>query len=161
MFTELEIKNLLFSDKSSSIDNSQLFEIYKIFVEMTDRISARRQIANSFFLSINMAALAVLGHFQDLHSAKHFWFLNVGGILISWMWIAYIKSLKKLNRAKFNIIHAIEDQLSTRAYTAEWQILLKDKHYWRLSDIEAYVPLVFILINVIVLIMDCIPPLSM
>ena len=29
------------------------FEIYKIAVEMADRISARRGVANSFFLTIN------------------------------------------------------------------------------------------------------------
>ena len=31
-----------------------LLEQYKLYVEMADRISGRRQTANSFFLSINI-----------------------------------------------------------------------------------------------------------
>ena len=37
------------------------FEIYKIAVEMADRISARRGLANTFFLTINTTVLGVLG----------------------------------------------------------------------------------------------------
>lgn len=122
---------------------------------MTDRISARRQIANSFFLTINLAALAVLGHFQSFHDIKHLWFLNIASIVISYMWICYIESLKKLNGAKFDIIHLIENKLVAKAYTTEWALLLKShKGYKRLSDIEIYVPWVFIMINVIIIIMD-------
>ena len=31
------------------------FELYKLAVEMADRVSARRSLANSFFLTINTA----------------------------------------------------------------------------------------------------------
>ena len=34
-------------------------EQYKLYVEMADRISSRRQNANSFFLSINTAIVAL------------------------------------------------------------------------------------------------------
>jgi hypothetical protein len=37
------------------------FEIYKIAVEMADRISARRGLANSFFLTINTVFMRILG----------------------------------------------------------------------------------------------------
>jgi hypothetical protein len=38
-------------------------EQYKLYVEMADRIGARRQAANTFFLTINTALLAFLGLF--------------------------------------------------------------------------------------------------
>src|SRR3989338_2080217 len=121
---EAKINQQLFNAMPDKAAEDQLFEIYKIFVEMTDRISARRQIANSFFLTINLAALAVLGHFQSFHDLKHLWFLNVASIMISYMWICYIESLKKLNGAKFDIIHLIENKLVAKAYTTEWDMLL-------------------------------------
>lgn len=37
-----------------------LFEQYKLYVEMADRISTRRMWANSFFLSVHTALIAVL-----------------------------------------------------------------------------------------------------
>jgi len=154
MPSEADINKMLFNQTQTKIDGTQLFEIYKIFVEMTDRINARRQIANSFFLSINIASLALLGHFQSFNGIKHLWFLNVAGILIAWMWINYIKSLKKVNSAKFRVIHCIEEKLTAKAYIAEWQLLTRDPKYKRLSDIETYVPLVFILINIIIVVMD-------
>ncbi len=148
------INELLFHCASDKSDDGQLFEIYKIFVEMTDRISARRQIANSFFLTINIAVLTAFMHFQSVSDMKHLWFLNIAGIMISYMWICYIQSLKKLNGAKFDIIHLIEKKLVASAYTAEWAILLRPKNgYKRLSDIEIYVPCVFILINIIIFIL--------
>ncbi len=47
-------------------DNYQAhyLEIYKLYVEMADRISSRRHNTNSFFLTINSAVIAVLGYVQ-------------------------------------------------------------------------------------------------
>ena len=41
---------------------AHLLEQYKLYVEMADRISARRQTANSFFLSINTAIIALISY---------------------------------------------------------------------------------------------------
>ena len=37
------------------------FELYMLAVEMADRISAQRGLANSFFLTVNTGVLALLG----------------------------------------------------------------------------------------------------
>lgn len=39
---------------------SVLFEQYKLCVEMADRVSARRSLANTFFISLNTAVIATL-----------------------------------------------------------------------------------------------------
>jgi hypothetical protein len=38
-----------------------VLELYKISVEMADRVSARRGTANAFFLSVQTAVISVLG----------------------------------------------------------------------------------------------------
>lgn len=48
-------------DNYGSNYTEHLFEQYKLYVEMADKISARRQTANTFFLTINTAAVALLG----------------------------------------------------------------------------------------------------
>jgi hypothetical protein len=41
----------------------RLLEQYKIYVEMADRISSRRALTNTFFLTINTAVFALVGTF--------------------------------------------------------------------------------------------------
>lgn len=40
--------------------NQAVFEQYKLCVEMADRVSARRNLTNTFFLSLNSAVVAVM-----------------------------------------------------------------------------------------------------
>ncbi len=40
---------------------ADLLDIYKLYVEMADRISQRRQSANSFFLTLNSVIVALVG----------------------------------------------------------------------------------------------------
>ena len=63
----MDINKKLESVKKEQYGNDyslHLLEIYKIYVEMTDRISTRRQSANSFFLSINTLLIALVGYVQ-------------------------------------------------------------------------------------------------
>jgi hypothetical protein len=52
-------------------------ELYKLAVEMADRVSARRGTANAFFVTVNTALLAFLG----LAELKAAWPVAVGGWL--------------------------------------------------------------------------------
>jgi hypothetical protein len=131
------------------------FELYKLAVEMADRISARRGTANSFFLTVNTGALAVIG------AATVRWYLAAAGIVLCVAWWALLKSYRDLNRAKFGVILAMEEQLPARVYGDEWQRLRKERvsfalrpavagawfaQYRELGYIERIVPWVFVLI---------------
>lgn len=133
------------------------FEIYKIAVEMADRISARRGLANSFFLTINTTVLGILG----THAAS--WYLAVAGIILCVSWWTLLKSYRDLNRAKFEIILAMEDGLPARLYGDEWDRLRKGRvhfalrlaalrpwiaQYRELGFVERIVPWVFVLVYV-------------
>jgi len=55
-------------------------ELYKLAVEMADRISARRALANTFFLTINTGLAALLGG-KELR-----WYVAVAGLLFALAW---------------------------------------------------------------------------
>lgn len=133
------------------------FEIYKIAVEMADRISGRRGLANSFFLTINTAVLGILG----THESN--WYLAAAGIILCVSWWALLKSYRDLNRAKFEIILAMEDRLPVRLYGDEWDRLRKERarvgalrswlaQYRELGVIERTVPWVFVLVYLIAIV---------
>lgn len=131
------------------------FELYKLAVEMADRISARRGIANSFFLTVNTGVVAILG------TPTVRWYLPVAGIVFAVTWWALLKSYRELNRAKFDVIIAMEARLPVHIYGEEWNRLRREParfglrraalHPWlsqyrELGRVERIVPWVFVLI---------------
>jgi len=62
------------------------FELYKLAVEMADRISARRGIANSFFSICEHRLAALLGG-TDLR-----WYVAAAGIAFCFTWLGLLKS---------------------------------------------------------------------
>jgi len=96
------------------------FDLYNLAVEMADRTSARRGVANSFFLTVNTGVLALLG------TVNARWYPAAGGVVLCVTWWALLKSYRDLNRAKFAVILAMEEQLPARVYGDEWDRLRKD-----------------------------------
>ena len=131
------------------------FELYKLAVEMADRISARRGIANSFFLTANTGVVAILGS-QNVR-----WYLAAAGIVFAGAWWALLRGYRDLNSAKFEIILAMEERLPVRVYGDEWDRLRREPvrfslhrnarqawlaQYRELGEVERIVPWVFALI---------------
>ena len=128
------------------------FELYKLAVEMADRISARRGVANSFFLTVSTGIAALLGT-QEMR-----WYVGAAGIVVAVTWWALLKSYRDLNSAKFRIILAMEERLPVRVYGDEWDHLKSDPikfalrrdalrpwlaQYRELGRVERVVPWVF------------------
>jgi hypothetical protein len=133
------------------------FDLYNLAVEMADRTSARRGVANSFFLTVNTGVLALLG------TVNSRWYPAAAGILLCVTWWALLKSYRDLNRAKFAVILAMEEQLPARVFGDEWDHLRKDRvifafrrtallqwltQYRELGYVERVVPWIFALIYV-------------
>ena len=137
---------------------NHVVEIYKLYVEMADRISSRRQSASSFFLTINSSIVALVGYVNltDEQSTPSLFFyvpVAVAGMALSYLWYRLIVSYKQLNSGKFTVIHAIESMLPLRPYDAEWSALGKGKNprtYTPFTHIEVFVPWVFFTIHVLV-----------
>jgi len=136
-------------------------ELYKLAVEMADRVSARRGTANTFFVTVNTALLAFLG-LAELRAA---WPVAAGGVVISVTWALLIKSYRNLNTAKFMVINEAEKRLPLKVFYDEWQHLKKDrpenwlpknwrawlKWYVEFTIVEMIVPLVFAALYLVIL----------
>jgi hypothetical protein len=137
-------------DKAADIamaDRTERFEIYKLMVEMADRVSQRRQAANSFYLSINtflITASAYIGTTEA--SARVTLLVCCAGVLISVLWTKAIESYKSLNENKFAIINALETKLIAQPYSDEWTRIdpsIHGKKHRPFHQTERVVPKVF------------------
>ena len=139
--------SLFSSVKKDAEDYSkQLFEQYKLYVELTDRISQRRLNANSFFITANATLLTIASWFKD-NFGCYMYLISAIGIILALFWFFCIRSYGQLNTGRFKVIHEIERQLPLNLFSYEWEMLKKGKAfktYWPLSHIERVVPLLFI-----------------
>jgi hypothetical protein len=81
-------------------DEATALEQYKLYVEMADRVSARRSLANTFFLTLNTAVFTAIGLFwKDPPRASAWIGLLPTMVLVTqclvWYWI--IRSYRQLN----------------------------------------------------------------
>lgn len=134
--------------------DKHLFEQYKLYVEMADRISARRAIANSFFVGVHAAlvtAFTVLLKEGILARSSVGYTPFLAVLLLCYVWWRIVKSYRQLNSGKFKVIHAIEDLLPIAPYAAEWKALGEGKEaslYTPLTHIENWVPILFAMLYV-------------
>jgi hypothetical protein len=142
------------------MSDSNLLEQYKLYVEMSDRIGIRRQYANTFFLTINTAILALIGYFKVRDSSLSelstiILIVPIAGILLCYTWWRMIKSYKTLNDAKFMVILEMEKKLPFDPFEREWEILGRgedSKKHRPFTGIESRVPWIFGFLHLIVLI---------
>jgi hypothetical protein len=132
-----------------------ILEQYKLYVEMADRISARRAAANAFFLTLNTAAFTAIGFFWENRphlSAAYLVapLLLLLALCLAWFWL--VRSYRQLNSGKYAVIGALEEKLPASPYwRAEWAALGqgKDKaRYWPITHLEEWIPAAFALIYV-------------
>jgi hypothetical protein len=136
-------------------NTEQYLELYKLAVEMADRVSARRATANAFFLTINTALLAFIG----TGSLEVRWLVALAGMALSGSWWILLKSYRDLNSAKFGVILEMEENLEASIFGEEWakvkDVLPKEenpqeerpKRWWEayaeLGKVERTIPLIF------------------
>lgn len=157
----MNIESALFKvDKAEYGTNfdAHYLEQYKLYVEMADRISSRRQSANSFFLSVNTAVVAIIGYVQlgqaPVASQAFYWLVSIAGMALCYTWYRLIRSYKDLNSGKFKVVHALEQRLPVAPYDAEWESLERGKNpnlYHPFTRVEMVVPWVFFLLHASVL----------
>lgn len=127
--------------------DEHLLDIYKLLVEMADRVSQRRQSANSFYLTVNTAIIGGAAYLsQSINSHLNTWAVSCAGIAICVLWIRSIVSYKSLNAAKFEVITALEKELPVSPFKDEWAILDVDgdgKRHKPFHKTEVLVPIIF------------------
>lgn len=141
----------LFTGVAGNDADTVMFEQYKLYLELTDKISERRQTANQFFLGMNTGLCALIGYLYSSDAGSELktlaWAVPIAGILLSYFWYRLVKSYRDLNGAKFDVIQAIEQRLPLSPYRAEWAALEEGKNpkvYTPFSHLEIWVPRCFI-----------------
>lgn len=135
-----------------------LMEQYKLFVETSERLVARRQVVNTFFLSANALALSALGLVAKEASQSPLIGLGiiaiaVAALLLCVAWKTLVASYRQLNRGKFAVIDCLEDRLPAALFRAEWVALGEGKDstvYKPFTATEEAVSLVFMVVYALV-----------
>lgn len=122
-----------------------------MLVEMADRVSQRRQSANSFYLTVNTAIIGGAAYLsQSAFGHLGTWAVSIAGIAICALWIRAVASYKSLNAAKFEVITTLEERLPVSPYKDEWSILDLDgdgKRHKPFHETEVLVPIVFMCVH--------------
>lgn len=137
-------------------------DLYRLAVEMADRVSDRRATANQFFFTVQAGLAVALGAFSITDEAAHpdkflLGLAAMAGVLIAGSWWLLLRSYRDLNTAKFVVINRIErDHLPLHVFSDEWDELKKDPiKQWRpwyaeQGQVERAVPLIYLMLYIAV-----------
>src|SRR6266702_3674506 len=113
---------------------NHLMDQYKLFVDSAEKNSDRRLDVHKYFATLNAALLTTLGvtlqfgNYASRMDARLA--VAIVGLLSSVAYGLLIRSYKNLGRAKFDVIHRIEQKLPLALFKTEWSELREGKHWW-------------------------------
>ncbi len=155
-----DLDGIIFGSRSSSDQANVeiLMEQYKLFVETSERLVARRQVVNTFFLSANALALSALGLIAREASQSPLIALGiiaiaVAALLLCVAWKTLVGSYRQLNRGKFAVIDRLEEKLPAALFRAEWAALGRGddpKVYKPFTATEEVVSLIFMVVYALI-----------
>jgi hypothetical protein len=132
----------------SDAEVGQALDLYKIMVQSSESLVARRQGVNTFFLTMNGALLTAIGLIVQSSRDNRLGGLGiavlaVAGAILCAAWRSLINSFGQLNRGKFQVINTIERYLRAAIYAAEWEALGRGEDpeiYRSFTSREIWVP---------------------
>lgn len=111
-----ELRHRLWNDAPDKIGRggasryeSAVLEQYRLYVEMADRVSARRGLPNSFFLTLNTGIVSLIVAFGKTPPEGKTWWLAIllAAILGQcFAWLYLVRSYRLLNSAKYQVVGA-------------------------------------------------------
>ena len=142
-------------DRPHAYDNDKyyghLLDQYKIYLEMVDRLSARRVLVNNSFITL-LGAGAIAYSAAPTHFAKFatvFQFgVSLACVLIAVLWRETILYYRDLSKTKFKVVHEIEELLPAQPYRTEYLYFIKERDKKRnalsrgLAQMESYLPVI-------------------
>jgi hypothetical protein len=108
--------------------------LFELYLATAEKVSDRRAQANSWMLSVNSAIVALYGYLQADkmavgagQKAVWLWAIPAAGAIVCVAWAALLTSYRKLNRAKFEVLMQLEEDLPVPLFTRERDTYQKDK----------------------------------
>jgi len=123
--------------------DSELLELYKLYVDTATKVTETRLKANAFFTSLNAVIIGSSGFITPA-------LLLFFGIGVNILWEGIIKSQKLLNAAKFKVIFEIEEKLVYPLFRKEWEAYKADRRT-DTTDVEKWLPRSIILLYVLMI----------
>jgi hypothetical protein len=154
-YYELETE---FSECFKKNGGTSTLDLYKLIIDSSESLIQRRQKTNAFFITAIGSLLAIAGLMVKTAGALHsgtIWMLygfSAVGLLLCNSWRNLIDNYGKLNKAKFDVILRLEQNLDAQIYAAEWVSLgkgLRPSKYKSFTSTEKHVPLCFAILILI------------
>ena len=123
-------------------DSETILSQWKTCVEMADSVSHRRDVMNNIFVTANLALVAAVSATWGLKSIC----ILIAGIFLCFIWLGLICNYKQLNKAKFDVIGKLENQLPMKPLTDEWKLLRADNRYSDGTALEKSLPQLFLIL---------------
>jgi hypothetical protein len=126
MFDPDKIRALLWSQDCDgapelAAPTDVVLEQYKLYVEMTDRLGARRNLMNTFFLTLHTAVFTVIGVFwKDRPAIDEPWLLVFPlavCLTLCAVWLRILLRYGTISAAKYAVIEALEERLPARPFS--------------------------------------------
>lgn len=154
---------LLPTDGAATSDSTwqeKLFEQYKIMVQSSENLVARRQGVNTFFLTANGAFITAIGVLIKTSGMVQLKSLGVAaialtGLILSIAWLTLLRSFGQLNTGKFAVINRLEKRLPASIYAAEWEALDRGENpkvYKSFTERESWTPKVLAALYIVTII---------
>lgn len=98
-------------------DKSDRVAMWQVYVQTAENTSTRREAINRYMVPIHLAILA--GHLAlPLIEPFHF-LVGVAGMGVSYLWLAILDAHSKINKVKYTIILAMENDLPCQPFNEE------------------------------------------
>lgn len=130
-------------------DQKTLFDLYQLYVETTETVCERRAVMNKWMLAVNGAITSLYGFLSSEKASvpstdQMGWLIAipVSGVIMCLAWAAMLSSYRKINTAKFEVIHELEAKLPAAPFRREKEIYEALRRR-PLSQVEKSVPYVF------------------
>lgn len=141
----MEGSSLINKDYGDSF-KKHLLEQYKLFVNTSLDVTSKRLESNKFHLTLNSVVFGFSSYMTTLNQHSVIILFSIIGILISAVWYKNVLAYRELNRAKFEVIHELEDHLPARLFKCEEERYLG--RYHELTSLEKYYPIIFIILYI-------------
>jgi hypothetical protein len=142
---------------------AHLLDQYALYVEMVDRLSARRVLVNNTFITLMGAGAIAYAAAPNNFPGGFGVFFQLGVtfacILIAVLWRETIVHYKQLSIAKFKVIHEMEELLPAQLYKTEMKYFDEElskrrlrigrKFAQSLSQIEMSIPLLAVFVSAV------------
>lgn len=153
--TNTELADELWNSNDTESFNNETYHIllveqYKLYVEMTDRVNARRNLANTYFLTFHAIVLSVLGitlsHQQAVHRVGFLLMPLLGLLVLCYGWWRLVQYFRRVTSARNKVIIELEKRMpSSPSMQAERKAMGKgkDNPYRPLKRMEVALPIIF------------------